>query len=307
APTSEGFSRSDQGSHSGARIASSPGSSAVSATVAALAREARTSTTTQDQPRYPGMVQSKMWVTSRSPLASTRRCSPTWPGSVTSSSASRASSMASAAIASSLGREVRARRGAVVDDVMESGLEVVGDGTENGGDLLRVASIGVAALAQAVRGVVEQTDQSLDHARHLVGLLAPGAADRGSRFEQLQGEDLGAAAAVDHVEVHPGPRAEGRDPVGQVRGMHVDALTVLVIEDEAEALLGVVELHLAAWHLDPIPCLLLIGLRVLVPRGAGGASVPVAPHPPRGAAGDRPATLESIVPAPPHGELIPRA
>src|SRR5699024_12238460 len=104
------------------------------------------------------------------------------PGSVTSSSASRASSVASAAIASSLGREVRARRGAAVDDVMESGLEVVGDGTENGGDLLRVASIGVAALAQAVRGVVEQTDQILDHARDLVWRLSPGPDARGRRF-----------------------------------------------------------------------------------------------------------------------------
>src|SRR5699024_7837754 len=154
------------------------------------------------------MVHSKTCVTSRSPVASTRRCSPTCPGSVTSSSASRASSTASAAIASSLGRAVRARRGAVVGDVIGSGLEVVGDGAEDGGDLLRVAAVGVAPLAQTVGGIVEQTDQVLDHPRHLVGLLAPGAADRRSGLEQLQREHLGAAAAVDHVEVDTSARPE---------------------------------------------------------------------------------------------------
>src|SRR5690625_7964270 len=84
------------------------------------------------------MVHSKTCVTRRSALASARRCCPTWPGSVTSSSASRARSTASAAIASNLGRAVR-RRVVVVGDVI-SGLEIVGDGAHHGGDLLRVRS-----------------------------------------------------------------------------------------------------------------------------------------------------------------------
>src|SRR5690625_3386514 len=277
---SSGFRRSDQGSHSGARSASSPGSRAVSATVANFARGARASTATQDQPRYPGMVHSNTCVTRRSALASARRCCPIWPGSVTSSSASRARSTASAAIASSLGRAVR-RRVAVVGDVM-SGLEIVGDGAQHGGDLLRVPAVGIPALAEAVGSIIEQADEVLDHAGHLVGLGATSTTDRGSGLHQLQGQHLGAAAPVDHVELDPGSRTQGGDPLGQGRGVHVDALTVLVVEDETEALLGVVELHLAAWHVDPVPiwCSWLPGLwgplslLVLGPGGAFGWSRP---------------------------------
>src|SRR5699024_565749 len=135
------------------------------------------------------MVHSKTCVTSRSPVASTRRCSPTCPGSVTSSSASRASSTAAAATASSLGRAVRGRRGAVVGDVI-SGLEVVGDGSQHGGDLLGMAAIGVAAVAQPGACVVEEPDQVLDHDGEVLGLLAAGAGDRRRGLEQLQGEHL---------------------------------------------------------------------------------------------------------------------
>ncbi len=50
-PTSPASSRSTHGTHAGARSASGPGSSAVSETVAALARGARVTTTAQRQPR----------------------------------------------------------------------------------------------------------------------------------------------------------------------------------------------------------------------------------------------------------------
>src|SRR5690625_4439210 len=134
------------------------------------------------------MVHSKTCVTRRSALASARRCCPTWPGSVTSSSASRARSTASAAIASNLGRVVR-RRVVVVGDVI-SGLEIVGDGAHHGGDLLRVPAAGLAALTETVGRIVEQTDQVLDHAGHLLGLGATRAADRGNGLQPLQARPL---------------------------------------------------------------------------------------------------------------------
>src|SRR5699024_5180955 len=87
---------------------------------------------------------------------------------------------------------------------------------------------------------------------HLVGLGAAGAADRRCGLQQLQRQHLGAATAVDHVELDAGPRTQRRDPVGQGRGMHVDALAVVLVDDESEALLGVVELHLPAWHVDTV-------------------------------------------------------
>src|SRR5690625_4529198 len=121
------------------------------------------------------MVHSKTCVTRRSALASARRCCPTWPGSVTSSSASRARSTASAAIASNLGRAAR-RRVVVVGDVI-SGLEIVGDGAHHGGDLLRVPAVGVAALTETVGRIVEQTDQVLRSEERRVGI--DGGAGRG--------------------------------------------------------------------------------------------------------------------------------
>src|SRR5690625_5811423 len=137
------------------------------------------------------MVHSKTCVTRRSALASARRCCPTWPGSVTSSSASRARSTASAAIASSLGRAVR-RRVVVVGDVI-SGLEIVGGGAHHGGDLLRGPAVGVAALTETVGRIVEQTDQALDHAGDLLVLSATRAPARGNGLQQLQGQHLRAA------------------------------------------------------------------------------------------------------------------
>lgn len=58
-PMSPGRSRSLHGTHSGARSASSPGSSTVSSRVTFFAREARATVTAQRQPRYPGSLASK--------------------------------------------------------------------------------------------------------------------------------------------------------------------------------------------------------------------------------------------------------
>ena len=90
-----------------------------------------------------------------------------------------------------------------------SGLDVVGDGPQHGGDLLGVP--GVRVLAAPVGGghVIEQLDQVLDEHDHLVrllaGLLGHGRGHVGRRLEDPHLQRLGPPAALGHAELHALP------------------------------------------------------------------------------------------------------
>ena len=130
-----------------------------------------------------------------------------------------------------------------------SGLDVVGDGAEHGGDLLRVAGIRVLAAAVGRRHVVKQLDQVLDDHDHLVGLLAGllGGRDRRWRLEDPHLERLRTAASLGDPELHSLPLPQRGRPRRQRRRMH-EYFTAVVTGEKAIPLVGVVPLDLAGRH-----------------------------------------------------------
>src|SRR5690606_30605204 len=178
----------------------------------------------------------------RSPCSVNPRCSPTWPASVSASSAARATSTAPARTAS-----FAARRLVVSTVGITSGVELVGDGAHDGGDLRRLGALRVATGAEPVAGPVEQLDEVLDDRDHVLGRLALGARHRRRRVEHRHRERLLAATAVGDAELHPRARARRRG-ARRHRGRVEEDLTAVVGRDETEAAVGVEELDLAGGH-----------------------------------------------------------
>src|ERR1700753_3411672 len=129
-----------------------------------------------------------------------------------------------------------------------AGFDVVGDGAEDGADLLRVLAVRVLAAAVGVRDPVEQLDQILDDQDHLVRLLARYLRYHGGRgLEQPDLKGLGALTALGHAELHTlaGTQRDGPGGPGGQRGrMHAD-LAAIIAGEEAEPLFGVGPVNLA--------------------------------------------------------------
>src|SRR5579862_9520016 len=97
--------------------------------------------------------------------------------------------------------------------------DVVGDGAQDGGDLLRVAGVGMLAAAVGGRHVVEQLDQVLDEDDHLVRLLAGllNGRDGGRRLQDPHLERLGSPASLGDPELDPLPLLQQGRPRRQRR------------------------------------------------------------------------------------------
>src|SRR5690606_30112964 len=134
-------------------------------------------------------------------------CSPTPSPFVASMSSRRAGSTAASRTLSVL------VRGGM------SALQVVGDAAQHLGELGALGLVRVATATQSVGDVVEQLDDVLDDADHLVGRLAVtltqvlGHARRG--VEDGDGERLGAAASLDDPVVDARAALDGRRALGQ--------------------------------------------------------------------------------------------
>ena len=102
---------------------------------------------------------------------------------------------------------------------LTSGLDVVGEGAQDGGDLLRVAGVGMLAAAVGGRHVIEQLDQVLDDLDHLVRLLAGllDGRDGGRGLEDPYLERLGSPASLGDPELHPLPLLQHGRPRRQRR------------------------------------------------------------------------------------------
>ncbi len=182
-----------------------------------------------------------------------------------SSATSRARSIASARTASAT-RTSASGRG-VTASSRRSSLEVGRDGAQHRGNLAGLARRRVATAAQRSADAVEQLDQVLDDDGHLLGILAlrlcNGARHRRQWVEHAQRQRLLAATALGDPELDPGAGLEGRYTSRQ-RGLVNEDVAALVLGEEAEALLRVVPLHLAAGHARPRPS--IRGNRDLQPR-----------------------------------------
>src|SRR5918992_2226774 len=99
-------------------------------------------------------------------------------------------------------------------------IQVVGDGAQYSGDLLGITRVRMLAAAIGRRDPVEQLDEVLDEDHHLIRLLALDARDGRRRVEHVNLHRLLAPASLDHAELHPLTRFEGRHAAGQGRGMH---------------------------------------------------------------------------------------
>src|SRR5215469_15285714 len=128
-----------------------------------------------------------------------------------------------------------------------SGVDVVGDGSEHGGDLLGFSAVRVLAAVVGVREAVEQLDQIFDEHGHLVGTFPAGLRHSRRRLECPYLKGLRAPASLGYTELHAlsGPQhCAGRRQGGRV---HED-LTAVITGEEAESLVGVIPLDLASRH-----------------------------------------------------------
>src|SRR5689334_4637078 len=138
-------------------------------------------------------------------------------------------------------------RGGPGGHVSGSGLQVVGDRAQHGGDLAGGGPVGVAPAVQGVGHPVQQLDQVLDDDRQLVRRLALSLGQRRDRVQHPDGQRLLAAPALGHAELHPRAGLELGDPGRQRITVHEHVVTV-VPREEAEALLRAEPLHLASRH-----------------------------------------------------------
>src|ERR1019366_2352610 len=133
-----------------------------------------------------------------------------------------------------------------------SGVYVVGDRAQHGGDLLPVPAVGMLAPAVGVGHAVKQFDQILDEYGHLLGVLAAGLGDRRRRLESSDLERLGTPAAFSHSELHALARPQHRSLRLQGLRVHED-LAAVVAGEKTEPFVGVIPLDLASRHeQDPL-------------------------------------------------------
>src|SRR4051812_40813961 len=112
-----------------------------------------------------------------------------------------------------------------------SELELVGQSAQELGGRLRRLGVGMTAGPVALLDALEQPDQVLDDADHLLGLLALGlAAVLGHRrwgVQHLHLVRLLALATREDPELDPGAGLERGDSLGQRGGADVDVVPVL--------------------------------------------------------------------------------
>src|SRR6478735_4198627 len=132
-----------------------------------------------------------------------------------------------------------------------SELELVGQSAQELGGGLRRLGVGVTPGAVALLDALQQPDQVLDDADHVLRLLplclATVLRDRRWGVQHLHLVGLLALATREDPELDASAGLEGGDSVGQRRRAHIDVVPVLTRE-ETESLLGVVPLDLSGWH-----------------------------------------------------------
>ncbi|CAM5448906.1 hypothetical protein SALBM135S_06759 [Streptomyces alboniger] len=117
----------------------------------------------------------------------------------------------------------------------------------NGRPLAAGRLVGVAALLQHRRDVLQECRQVLDDRGQFVRLAALRGGHGRRRVENRHGQGLVSALTGDDSELHALSRLECVDAGGQYGGVHED-IAAVVAGEEAEALLAVEPLDLAGRH-----------------------------------------------------------